>query len=167
MIPRSFSPGLMVIVARPAIQDFAAPLTTTFCRYPGFSCQKRNLHLPALHDVANDHSIHIVLLRGEGRAFCAGFDLPAALEQPDLMEQFIERLSGTLRAVRRLPHVVVAAVQGGAIAGGCALVTACDFVMASPDAKFGYPVHRLGISPAVTIPTLQQTMGPGHDSLHR
>lgn len=114
-----------------------------------------------LEAAAANESIHVVLLRGEGAAFCAGFDLPAAIDRPELMEQFIERLSLTVRAIRRLPHVVVAAVQGAAIAGGCALVSACDLVMASPNAKFGYPVHQMGISPAVTIPTLQQVMGPG------
>ena len=71
------------------------------------------------------------------------------------------RLSGVLRAIRRMPQIVVAAVSGGAIAGGCALLSACDFVFIAADAKVGYPVHRIGVSPAVTIPTLQLAIGPG------
>jgi enoyl-CoA hydratase/carnithine racemase len=56
---------------------------------------------------------------------------------------------------------VVAAVHGAAIAGGCALVSACDFVVVSATAKLGYPVHALGVSPAVTIPTLMPAIGAG------
>ncbi len=111
--------------------------------------------------VANDPSIHIVLLSGQGSAFCAGFDLAAAVNEPTLMGTFIQRLSLLNRALRRMPQVVVAAVQGAAIAGGCALLSACDFVFVSPDAKLGYPVHRIGVSPAVTIPTLSQAVGAG------
>ena len=65
------------------------------------------------------------------------------------------------RALRRLPQVVVAAVQGAALAGGCALLSACDFVFVAPDATLGYPVHRIGVSPAVTIPTLRLAAGDG------
>ncbi len=55
----------------------------------------------------------------------------------------------------------MAAIHGAAIAGGCALVSACDLVVVSAEAKLGYPVHRLGVSPAVSIPTLHQAAGKG------
>lgn len=110
---------------------------------------------------ASDDSAHVLHLRGNGKAFCAGFDLTAAIDEPALLEQFILRLSGVNRTLRRLPMVVIAEVHGAALAGGCALVSACDLVIASPTAKLGYPVHALGISPAVTIPTLSQMIGPG------
>jgi len=48
-----------------------------------------------------------------------------------------------------------------AIAGGCAIVSACDLVVVSATARLGYPVHRIGLSLAVTIATLQQAIGPG------
>ncbi len=115
----------------------------------------------ALSDVAPRSDIHVLLLRGNGKAFCAGFELGAAVDDPALMKQYIDRLSATIRSLRRLPQVVVAAVHGAAIAGGCAMVSACDIVIASATAKFGYPVHKLGVSPAVNIPTLQQAIGPG------
>jgi methylglutaconyl-CoA hydratase len=108
-----------------------------------------------------DGSTHIVLLRGEGPAFCAGFDLAAAADEPELLPTYIRRLSTLLRAIRRLPQIVVAAVEGAAIAGGCAMLSACDFVFVAPDAKLGYPVHALGISPAVTIATLRLMLGDG------
>ena len=115
----------------------------------------------ALSDVAARDDIHVLLLRGDGKAFCAGFELGAAVDDPTLMKQYVDRLSTTIRALRRLPQVVVAAVHGAAIAGGCAMVSACDIVIASATTKFGYPVHKLGISPAVNITTLKQAIGPG------
>jgi methylglutaconyl-CoA hydratase len=115
----------------------------------------------AIARIAADDSIHIVVLRGEGPAFCAGFDLAAAVEEPDLLPRFIARLSAVIRAVRRMPQVVVASVHGAAIAGGCAVLSACDFVFVAPDATLGYPVHAIGISPAVTIPTLRLALGDG------
>lgn len=114
-----------------------------------------------LKTIRSDSGIHVVLLCGRGEAFCSGFDITAALDDHALLGQFIERLSLLLRTLRRLPQVVVAAVQGAAIAGGCAIVSACDLVVVSATARLGYPVHRIGLSPAVTIATLQQAIGPG------
>jgi methylglutaconyl-CoA hydratase len=115
----------------------------------------------ALGRAARDESMRVLILRGEGSGFCAGFDLAAAAERPAVIADFIARLSRLIRAIRRLPCPVVAAVQGAAIAGGCALLTACDFVIMARDAKVGYPVHALGISPAVTLPTLMEALAPG------
>ena len=115
----------------------------------------------AVRDVAGNEKCRVVLLEGNGKAFCAGFDLGAAAEQPQLMGDYIQRLSDLNKMLRGLPHVVVVGVQGAAIAGGCAMLSACDFVVMSAEAQVGYPVHRLGVSPAVTIPTLQQAIGSG------
>lgn len=117
--------------------------------------------IAALDAVAAREDAPVLLLRGNGPAFCAGFDLGAAVNRPDVMVRYIEQLAQITRRLRRLPQVVVAAVQGAAVAGGCAIVAACDFVFAGPEAQFGYPVHRLGISPAVNIPVLRQTIGDG------
>lgn len=114
-----------------------------------------------IETVRDDDAVRIVLLHGRGAVFCAGFDLGAAVEDPSLMGAYISRLSEVNRMLRRLGQVVVVAVQGAAIAGGCALLSAGDFVFISHEAKVGYPVHRLGVSPAVTIPTLQQAIGAG------
>ena len=116
----------------------------------------------AVAELASRDDVIALHLRGNGPAFCAGFDLPAAVEDKTLLATFIERLSALNRALRRGPQVVIASVHGAALAGSCALVSACDFVMCAADAKLGYPVHRIGISPAVTTPTLAQAIGEGH-----
>ncbi len=115
----------------------------------------------AIAGVSSNTAVNVILLCGRGKSFCAGFDLAAATGDPAIMGVFIRRLSAVLRSLRRAPQPVVAAVHGAAIAGGCALVSACDLVVVSATAKLGYPVHALGVSPAVTIPTLMPAIGAG------
>ena len=105
-------------------------------------------------------AVQVLRVRSTGPAFCAGFDL-AAMAEDGLLPEFLRRLGGLCRRLRALPAIVVMEVQGPAIAGGCALVSAGDLVHAGPDARFGYPVHRLGISPAVSLPTLMGGVGFG------
>jgi methylglutaconyl-CoA hydratase len=102
-----------------------------------------------------------LVLRGNGKVFCAGFDLTLAKENPDITTPLLSSLSRACRAVRRLEIPVVCAAHGAAIAGGCALVSACDVVVAEKGAKFGYPVVTIGIAPAVTTPLLVQQIGLG------
>lgn len=99
-------------------------------------------------------------IEAEGPAFCAGFDLRAAVEEEGALESFIRRLGGVCRTIRSLETVVVAAVGGPALAGGAALASACDLLLATPEARIGYPAVRLGISPAVSLPTLMPAVGP-------
>jgi len=115
----------------------------------------------AIAGVSSNTAVNVILLCGRGKSFCAGFDLTAAAGDPAIMGVFIRRLSAVLRSLRRAPQPVVAAVHGAAIAGGCAMVSACDLVVVSATAKLGYPVHALGVSPAVTIPTLMPAIGAG------
>ncbi|MBX3354120.1 MAG: enoyl-CoA hydratase/isomerase family protein [Phycisphaeraceae bacterium] len=117
----------------------------------------------AAQSVNEDRGASLLRLRGRGNTFCAGFDLTeaAAGDGGEVLAHFLMRLSGVLRALRRGPWIAVAEVRGAALAGGCALLSACDFVVAADDALFGYPVHRLGLSPAVTAPFLSATVGSG------
>ncbi|HMN96505.1 MAG TPA: enoyl-CoA hydratase/isomerase family protein [Phycisphaerales bacterium] len=115
----------------------------------------------ALRRVGAHEGVSAVILHGEGSAFCAGFDLEEAVADPNAMGDFIVRLGGVLRTIRRLPMPVIAVAHGAALAGGCALLSACDFVVVAADATLGYPVHRIGVSPAVTTPTLASAIGPG------
>lgn len=115
----------------------------------------------SLEAIVSRDDVAVAVLAGAGSSFCAGFDLASAVGEPGLMGDYIARLSASIRRIRRAPQVVIAAVQGAAVAGGCALLSACDLVVAEADATLGYPVHRLGVSPAVTIPTLRARFGDG------
>ncbi|MSQ90280.1 MAG: enoyl-CoA hydratase/isomerase family protein [Phycisphaerales bacterium] len=109
---------------------------------------------------ANGETI-VVRLRGAGSAFCSGFDLEECAKSAAILAQFVRRLGALTAALRAIPAVVVAQVHGPALAGGCAIVAASDIVCASELATFGYPVHRIGVSPAVSLPTLMATAGCG------
>lgn len=114
----------------------------------------------AIAEVAREGCL-AVALEADGPAFCAGFDLRAAVEEVATLESFIVRLSRLARSVRRLDAVTIAAVQGPALAGGAALVASCDLLLVTPEARIGYPAVRLGISPAVSLPTLLPSVGAG------
>jgi len=107
-------------------------------------------------------TVSVLHLTGQGPAFCSGFDLSEVRHKPEMMGVYIRRLSRVNRLLRRAPQVVVAEVHGAALAGGCALLGACDFVIVEASTKLGYPVHRIGVSPAVTLPTLLSAIGAGH-----
>jgi methylglutaconyl-CoA hydratase len=58
-----------------------------------------------------------------------------------------------------LKKVVIAEVQGHAIAGGCGLVSVCDFVFSVPEASFGYTEVRIGFIPAIVLVFLLRKIG--------
>ncbi len=102
-----------------------------------------------------------LVLAGEGPVFCSGFDLSLCRDDELAMAALLTSLSHAARALRRLPIPVVCAAGGGAVAGGCALAAACDFVITDERAKMGYPVVRLGVSPVVSLPMLEPRVGWG------
>lgn len=101
-----------------------------------------------------------LIVHGEGDAFCSGFDLSLCRENSDALRDLLSGLSSAVAALRTLPIPVVMAVQGAAIAGGCALLGGADIVITHADCRLGYPVVRLGISPAVSMPYLMPAVGP-------
>jgi enoyl-CoA hydratase len=121
----------------------------------------RELH-DALWDADDDTSVHCVILRGAGRAFCAGYDLsrPAGYGAGDQVQQRrgtrtfdddswqLERSQRLRMALFDMHKPVIAQVHGYCLAGGTDLVTLCDIVICADDAKFGFPPGRdLGVLP--------------------
>jgi enoyl-CoA hydratase/carnithine racemase len=103
-----------------------------------------------------------ILLTGEGAVFCAGFDLKLCLDQPGTLESLLRGLSAVISHLRYTqPLPVVVAAHGAAIAGGCALLGAGDLVVTDANAKIGYPVLPLGISPAVSAAFLRRCITDG------
>ena len=114
----------------------------------------------AFRDAQDRAGVRVILLRGEGRDFCAGADL-SELERitrlgPEASLADAQQLGSLLLAMRRDPRPIVAAVQGRALAGGCGLATACDLVLASAGAEFGYPEVHLGFVPAMVMAILRK-----------
>lgn len=117
----------------------------------------------ALEDLAGRASV--VLLRGEGRSFCAGADLAYMKESAAYSEEEnvadARRLAGLFATVRDFPGIVIAAVHGATFGGGVGLVAACDVVVASTRARFALSEVNLGLIPAVISPYLVGRMGEG------
>jgi methylglutaconyl-CoA hydratase len=115
----------------------------------------------AAADMGRAGSCRVVIVRGEGEAFCAGFDLSLCRDDHAVLGELLRGLSEAVRALRQIEVPVVIAAHGAAIAGGCALLGGGDIIVTDAAAKLGYPVVRLGISPAVSAPTLRLLTGDG------
>lgn len=101
----------------------------------------------ALRRAASD-AARVVVLSGNGRAFCAGHDLK---EEPPVESVLqtrarLEAIQDVTRLIRESPAPVLAAVQGYALGAGCEFALACDVVVASEDAAFGFPEVSVGLS---------------------
>ncbi len=117
----------------------------------------------ALRDCDLAADVRVVALRGAGKDFCAGLDLEELLASAALPPEENERrsmeLGGLFVALRELAKVTVALVTGRALAGGCGLATACDMVVASTGAQFGYPEIQRGFVPAMVMTMLRRAVG--------
>jgi len=104
-----------------------------------------------------------IVVTGAGDTFCAGFDLSACRDDPTsaVLAELLTLLARAAAAIRASHCPVVISAHGAALAGGCALAAAGDFVITNAQARIGYPVVRLGISPAVSAPALVTTIGAG------
>lgn len=96
----------------------------------------------------HDKKQRVVILRGAGPVFSAGLDLKEAADS-SLVEQSAASVERALWTIRDTLLIVVAAVHGGAFAGGAGLMAACDIVIATEDAKIGFPEARRGLLPAL------------------
>jgi len=107
--------------------------------------------------------IGAVVVSGDGAVFCAGFDLKQCAADPsgETMRSLLAGLSVCVSAMRALERPVVLGVHGSAVAGGCALLGGADVVVAERSAQLGYPVVRIGVSPAVSAPFLGASVAPG------
>ena len=104
----------------------------------------------ATADVAGDEEIKALVVRGEGRAFCAGADLTffeTAFHNPDLLTRYLRHFNACLFGLEQLPIPVIAVVHGYALAGGLELMLACDMALAAEDARIGDQHANFGLMP--------------------
>ena len=100
----------------------------------------------ALQEVAASDA-RVVVLAGEGRAFCAGHDLKEMRAEPalDYYRELFARCSRMMLTIQRMPQPVIARVHGIATAAGCQLVAMCDLAVASSEARFAVSGVNLGL----------------------
>ena len=116
----------------------------------------------ALHQADADENLCAVTIKGAGKDFCSGADLSALqkIAESDVMENWDDahNLMELFELIRKVKIPVIAAVHGRALAGGCGLATACDLVLASKSAIFGYPEVKIGFVPAMVMAILRRNV---------
>lgn len=115
----------------------------------------------AVSEIGRMPQVSVVVFTGAGKSFCAGMDLKAVLGDPDAPLVLLTKLAELCIAIRALPAVTVAKVNGAAIGGGCGLSTVCDMSLTHADSKMGFPEVDLGVCPAVVAPWLVRKIGAG------
>jgi methylglutaconyl-CoA hydratase len=102
-----------------------------------------------------DETCKVIVLQATGDAFCAGADLAylQQLQQNTYAENLSdsEHLMHLFKAIYTSKKIVIAQVNGAAIAGGSGLATVCDFCFATPHSTFGYTEVKIGFVPAIVM----------------
>lgn len=115
-----------------------------------------------LRKADEDERVRVIVVSGAGADFCSGADLSALqkISTASVMENLedAQSLMDLFALMRRVHVPVVAAVRGRALAGGCGLATACDIVLASRSARFGYPEVKIGFVPAMVMAILRRNV---------
>jgi methylglutaconyl-CoA hydratase len=118
----------------------------------------------ALDSVSREKETRVVLLTGDGPAFCAGADVAwmrkAGTYSREENEADATRMARMLKAIDDCPKPVVALVQGAAIGGGVGLLAAADIAIAAEGTVFSLSEVKLGILPSVISPYLLRAIGP-------
>jgi len=117
----------------------------------------------ALAAAETDESLRAVIIRGAGQDFCSGADLAVLrkISENTFEENVADaaNLAELFLMIRKVRFPVIAAVHGHALAGGCGLATACDLVLATRSARFGYPEVKIGFVPAMVTVILRRNLG--------
>ena len=108
----------------------------------------------------DDPEVRVITLRGNGRAFCAGYDItpPATPEAEKVADEQRDNIRADIHRMKRTPNMmnsilnlskpVIVGVHGYCIAGGTDLAMHCDIILASDDAQIGFPpVRSMGTPP--------------------
>jgi methylglutaconyl-CoA hydratase len=110
-----------------------------------------------------DQHAKVIVLRAKGDVFCSGADLESLQKlQTYSYEENVKdsmHLKELFLQIYTLRKVVIAQIQGHALAGGCGLATVCDFAFAVPEAKLGYTEVKIGFVPAIVMVFLLRKVG--------
>lgn len=117
----------------------------------------------AFAKMEKDDAVKVIVLKANGDVFCSGADLSYLQKlQGFSYEENLEdsnHLKELFAQIYTLHKVVIAQVQGHALAGGCGLATVCDFTFSVPEAKFGYTEVKIGFIPAIVMVFLLRKIG--------
>jgi enoyl-CoA hydratase/carnithine racemase len=114
-----------------------------------------------LDAIAADTTARVVVIKGAGRAFCAGHDLKEMRAAPsqEYYESLFAQCGRMMMAIQKLPVPVIAQVHGIATAAGCQLVAMCDLAVATADARFAVSGVNLGLFCSTPSVALSRNVG--------
>ncbi|EJN09991.1 enoyl-CoA hydratase-related protein [Herbaspirillum sp. YR522] len=106
----------------------------------------KNLLADMLQSLAGEADLRVIILTGAGSYFVAGTDIGEMLDMTPTSHT-LQATDRVFHALRASDKVLVAAVEGYALGGGCELALCCDLIVAGASARFGQPEIRVGIMP--------------------
>ncbi len=110
--------------------------------------------------IGEDRETSIVILRGEGPAFCAGHDLSEMIgRDPDTYRHIFDVCCDLMESIQAIPQPVIAQVHATATAAGCQLAATCDLVVAAEEAKFATPGVKIGLFCSTPMVALSRAVG--------
>uniref|UniRef100_UPI00356539D4 enoyl-CoA hydratase/isomerase family protein n=1 Tax=Nocardioides sp. TaxID=35761 RepID=UPI00356539D4 len=123
--------------------------------------------IATIDELAADRSVRVVVVTGEGSAFCSGGNTSWIASEPDASVDYLRtRMMAFYRAwlsIRKLEVPTIAAINGPAIGAGLCLALACDIRYAADGAKMGVPFVRLGMHSGMAgTYLLPNVVGPAH-----
>ncbi len=122
--------------------------------------------IQAFEDAKGDDAVKVIILKAEGKVFSAGADLAylQQLQQNNFEENYADssHLKSLFELMYTHPKVIIAQIEGHALAGGCGLATVCDIAISVPEARFGYTEVKIGFIPAIVMYFLLRKIGEGH-----
>jgi len=119
----------------------------------------------ALAGIREDPAVRVVILAGNGPAFCAGHDLKELRDSgydPGYVDGLFALCSEVMQAIVRLPKPVIARVHGVATAAGAQLVASADLAFAAEDARFATPGANIGLFCSTPMVALTRNVAPKH-----
>ena len=113
-----------------------------------------------LRAIGEAREAHVVILAGNGPAFCAGHDLSEMVgRDPEAYRRIFDVCCELMETVQAIPQPVIGQVHGVATAAGCQLAATCDLVVASEDARFATPGVRIGLFCSTPMVALSRAIG--------
>jgi len=115
--------------------------------YNAFNEQMKSDLQDALKDCEKDKEVRVVIITGEGKAFCSGQDLKEVMSMPNrsFLESLHKGYNPIIRAIRNMPKPVICRLNGVAAGAGMSLALACDLIIASEEATMTEIFINIGL----------------------
>jgi enoyl-CoA hydratase/carnithine racemase len=167
-MPEAYSEGVAMIEAEKTYEHILFEQDGAVAYVTMNRPKKRNAlsleHLRELiscfEGIGESREASVVILRGEGPAFCAGHDLSEMIgRDPAFYRHLFDVCCELMETIQKIPQPVIAQVHGVATAAGCQLAATCDLVVASEEARFATPGVKIGLFCSTPMVALSRAVG--------